>query len=190
MTSWCNVDLSFIRSCSVRLWLISVQIHKMLLIKTYLKLQHLAANRIMSYYLLCWNRKIPWEEAEYHHCWCPGHVRHQTTTRNAIEYTLSLQWRHNWRDGVSNYQPCDCSTQLFIQKTSKENIRRKHQSSASLAFVRGIHRWLMNSPHKGPITRIFFFHLMTSSWILYVFHEEECKLHHRNYKKQICFYVS
>ena len=27
----------------------------------------------------------------------------------------------------------------------------KHQSSASLAFVRGIHRWPMNSTHKGPI---------------------------------------
>ena len=28
--------------------------------------------------------------------------------------------------------------------------QRKHQSSASLAFVRGIHRWPVNSPHKGP----------------------------------------
>ena len=28
---------------------------------------------------------------------------------------------------------------------------RKHQSSASLAFVRGIHRWPVNSPHKGPV---------------------------------------
>ena len=27
-----------------------------------------------------------------------------------------------------------------------------HQSSASLAFVRGIHRWPVNSPHKGPFT--------------------------------------
>ena len=27
---------------------------------------------------------------------------------------------------------------------------RKHQSSASLAFVRGIHWRLVNSPHKGP----------------------------------------
>ena len=32
----------------------------------------------------------------------------------------------------------------------------KHQSSASLAFVRGIHRWPVNSPHKGPITRKMF----------------------------------
>ena len=30
---------------------------------------------------------------------------------------------------------------------------RKHQSSASLAFVRGIHRWPVNSPHKGPVVR-------------------------------------
>ena len=31
--------------------------------------------------------------------------------------------------------------------------QRKHQSSASLAFVWGIHRWPVISPHKGPVTR-------------------------------------
>ena len=30
--------------------------------------------------------------------------------------------------------------------------QRKHQSSASLAFVRGIHRGPVNSPHKCPVT--------------------------------------
>ena len=30
--------------------------------------------------------------------------------------------------------------------------QRKHQSSMSLAFARGIHRWPVNSPHKGPVT--------------------------------------
>ena len=34
--------------------------------------------------------------------------------------------------------------------------QRKHQSSASLAFARGIHRWPMNSPHKGPVTQKMF----------------------------------
>ena len=29
---------------------------------------------------------------------------------------------------------------------------QKHQSSASLAFVQGIHRWPVNSRHKGPVT--------------------------------------
>ena len=31
--------------------------------------------------------------------------------------------------------------------------QRKHQSPASLAFLRGIHRWPMNSSHKIPVTR-------------------------------------
>ena len=31
--------------------------------------------------------------------------------------------------------------------------QRKHQSSASLSFVRGIPRWPVNSPHKWPVTR-------------------------------------
>ena len=34
--------------------------------------------------------------------------------------------------------------------------QRKHQSSASLAFVRGIHRWPVNSPRKGPVMRKMF----------------------------------
>ena len=34
--------------------------------------------------------------------------------------------------------------------------QRKHQSSAWLVFARGIHRWPVNSPHKGPVTRKIF----------------------------------
>ena len=45
--------------------------------------------------------------------------------------------------------------------------QRKHQSSASLAFVWGIHRWPGNFPHKWPVTRkIFPFHdvIMKYQW--------------------------
>ena len=69
-------------------------------------------------------------------------------TRCAIP---SLQWRHNGRDGVSNHQPLDCLFNRLFRCRS-----RKHQSSASLAYVRGIHRWPVNSPHKGPVTREMF----------------------------------
>ena len=34
--------------------------------------------------------------------------------------------------------------------------KRKHQSSASPTFVRGIHRWPANSRHKGQATRKMF----------------------------------
>ena len=34
--------------------------------------------------------------------------------------------------------------------------QRKYQSSASLAFVLGIHQWLVNSLHKWPVTQKMF----------------------------------
>ena len=34
--------------------------------------------------------------------------------------------------------------------------QRKHQSSTSLAFVKGIHRWSADSPHKRQVTRKIF----------------------------------
>ena len=63
--------------------------------------------------------------------------------------SLSFQRRHNEHHGVSNHQPHYC-TQPFIQAQIRENTK------ASLAFVRGIHRWPVNSPHKGPVTRKVF----------------------------------
>ena len=34
--------------------------------------------------------------------------------------------------------------------------KEKHQASGSLAVERGIHRWPVDSPHKGPVTRKMF----------------------------------
>ena len=45
--------------------------------------------------------------------------------------------------------------------------QRKHQSSASLAFVRGIHRWPVDSPHKGEWRAALIFTLIfawTNGW--------------------------
>ena len=44
---------------------------------------------------------------------------------------------------------------------------KKHQSSASLAFVMGIHWCPLNSPHKGPVTRKMFpFDDVIMEWLL------------------------
>ena len=49
--------------------------------------------------------------------------------------------------------------------------QRKHQSSASLAFARGIHRWPVNSTHKWPVTRKmfpFYYVIMNGSYVTWV----------------------
>ena len=66
--------------------------------------------------------------------------------------TLTLRWRHNELDGVSDHQSHDCLLNRLFGRRSK----KKNQSSASLAFVRGIHRGPVNSPHKWPVTRKMF----------------------------------
>ena len=63
----------------------------------------------------------------------------------------ALQWRHIERDGVSNQRRLDC----LLNRCSSAD-QRKHQSSESLAIVRGIHRSPVNYPHKGPVRRNMF----------------------------------
>ena len=75
-------------------------------------------------------------EIVYHHDPDPDHT---------------LQWRHNELAGVLKSPASRLFTRPFIHED-----QRKHQSSASLAFVWGIHRWPMNSPQKGPVTRKMF----------------------------------
>ena len=75
-----------------------------------------------------------------------------------ISQELSLHWRHNERRGVSNQGVSGvCST------VCSSAHRRKHQSSASLAFVSGIHQWSVDSQHKGHVTPKMF-PSITSSW--------------------------
>ena len=48
------------------------------------------------------------------------------------------------------------SLTIVYSTVYSEEDQRKHQSSASLAFVWGIHRGPVNSPHKWPVTRKMF----------------------------------
>ena len=81
---------------------------------------------------------------------------------------ISLRWRHDECDGVSNHQPHD-----WLLYHIQAQIKRKHQGSASLAFVRGINWWPVNSLHKWPVTRkrfpfddvIMFGQFVTTFWV-------------------------
>ena len=64
---------------------------------------------------------------------------------------VTLQWRHNGRDSVSNHQPLDCLLNGLFRHRSKKTSKLR-----VTGFGRGIHRWLVNSPHKWPVTRKMF----------------------------------
>ena len=82
------------------------------------------------------------------------------TARKAVEH-----FPHHYDDVIIGAMASQITslTILFSQPFIQTQIKKKHQSSASLAFVRWIHRGPVNSQHKWPATRKCL-HLLTSSW--------------------------
>ena len=64
---------------------------------------------------------------------------------------------HHYNDVIMSAMACEITSITIVYSTIySDTDQRKNPSSASLAFVRGIHRWPVNSPHKGPVTRKIF----------------------------------
>ena len=77
------------------------------------------------------------------------YTKHTVTSR-VVRY-LKLQWCHNECNDISNCWCLDYLVNRLLRCRSKKN-----QHSQSMAFVRGIHQWPVNSPHTGPGTRKMF----------------------------------
>ena len=123
---------SFI-SCVPVTYIVTFMILYTNIISAYPKFQDLASNEKFIYKL--------------ENCLIPA-AKCAQTTFDRHRNSLWLQWRHNERDGISNHRRLDgLHNRLFRCIII---YQRKHQSSASLAFVRKIYRWPVNSPHKGP----------------------------------------
>ena len=65
--------------------------------------------------------------------------------------------RHHYGDFIIGPIASEITSLTIVYSTVYSDAdQRKHQSSASLAFVWGIHREPVNSPHKWPVTRKMF----------------------------------
>ena len=80
-----------------------------------------------------------------------------TTDRTSITLSLCQIYQRHYSDVIMGAMASQITSLTIVCSTVYSGAdQRKHQSSASLAFVRGIHRWPMNSPHKLPVTRKMF----------------------------------
>ena len=70
----------------------------------------------------------------------------------SIEYAYEIiTVTSSWARCVSNHRRLDCLLNRLLRLRSM-----KTSKSASLTFVREIHRSPVNSPHEGPVTRKMF----------------------------------
>ena len=69
--------------------------------------------------------------------------------------TRKCQWHYN--DAIMSAMASQITSLMIVYSTVYSGTdQRKHQSSASLAFVRGSHWSPVNSPRTGPVTRKMF----------------------------------
>ena len=83
------------------------------------------------------------------------------TTLNAVflmtigEIAITLNTHYS--DVIMCAMACQITSLTIVYSTIYSGTdERKHQSSMSLAFVRVIHQWPVNSPPKGPVMRKMF----------------------------------
>ena len=74
-----------------------------------------------------------------------------TWWRNRGTITVSLRWRHNGRENVSNHQPHDCLLNRLFRRRSKKTSKLR-----VTGLCVGNSPGPVNSPHKGPVTRKMF----------------------------------
>ena len=84
--------------------------------------------------------------------------------KTLFDNNLNVPMLANWANKIEHYSDVIMGT-IASQITSLTGVystaysdaeQRKRQTSASQAFVRGIHRGPVNSPHKWPVTRKMF----------------------------------
>ena len=68
------------------------------------------------------------------------------------EWDLQIAQNDHHNDVLMSTKACQITSLTIVLSTVYSGANeRKHQSSASLEYVRGIHRWPMNSPHLVPV---------------------------------------
>ena len=82
-----------------------------------------------------------------------GLVFSQELHLSNFHFSFPLGVRHYSDAIIMSTMPSQITGISIVYSTICSDVdQRKHQISTSLAFVRGIHRWPVNSPYKGPVT--------------------------------------
>ena len=92
------------------------------------------------------SKDTPWLDADAADIWPVSHISsHKVCTR------------FHYSDVITGAMTSQITSLVILYSTVYSGAdQRKHQSSASLAFVWGIHQSPMNSPHKWPVKRKMF----------------------------------
>ena len=109
------------------------------------------------------NQNLDWLIDKYHYSCCrsvasskPYNMCHFFIRQMGYLFSRALGSSHHGDVIMGTIASQITSLTIVYSTVYSDADQRKHQSSASLAFVQGIHRGPVNSPYKGPVTRKMF----------------------------------
>ena len=91
-----------------------------------------------------------------------GYILYSRMERNLLPKCISIasfyhRYGKHYSDVIMSAMASQITSVTIVYITVHSGAdKKKNKSSASRAFVRGIHRWPVNSPHKRPVTRKMF----------------------------------
>ena len=95
-------------------------------------------------------------EMEVHQNNCSKHGRQAKCRHRIVLSVMDLASRY-CSDVITSAMLSQITGVSIVYSTVCSGAdQRKHHSSASVAFVRGIHRWPVSFPHKGAVKRKMF----------------------------------
>ena len=103
--------------------------------------------------LVCLNMGIQQNKTQYKCACFMGNLHIQSYNYNSwfCTNTTDKIVTNHYSDIIMGMMASQTTSLMIVYSTAYSD-QRKYQSSASLAFVRGIHRWPVNCPHKWPVT--------------------------------------
>ena len=109
---------------------------------------------------VCYAGSIAFIQSQRRHRVRASHAQGMSQSASILEWIMDLfcWWTtEHYCDVIMGVIVSQITSLAIVYSTVYSDAdQRKHQSSASLAFVRGIHRGPVNSQHKRPVTRKMF----------------------------------
>ena len=143
-----------------------------------------------KYWYISWKRVDNFQPCIFNNDFYNSHMIHMHTiilhvkqwfyisTRYTIWSRADVQWRKHYGDIIMGAIASQLASLTIVYSTDYSNAdQRKHQSSASLAFVQEIHRGPVNSPHKWPVTwKMFPFDdvIISACIVKDIYYEKHC----------------
>ena len=108
-------------------------------------------------WIFAWYQDIPWSDCVTVDC---GRFQRNSDASCDMCFKLTLQWRHNGRDSISNHQPHDCLLSRLFRRRSKKTSKFR-----VTGLCAGILPGTGEFPAQWPVTRKMFpFHDVIMKW--------------------------